>query len=86
MSRQSEVSERPTSSGKVPPQVRVMIALCASPTLMVIAFFIYNLATQQWREIGISTVIFTLMGLFAYYIVFTGKIPFKNSKKDNPEL
>lgn len=61
---------------KVPAQVRVMIALCASPTLMVIAFLFYNLLTAQWTEIGVSTLIFSALGGFAYYIVLLGKIPF----------
>ncbi len=66
---------------KLPPNVRVMIGLCASPTLMVIGFFFYNLFTAQWREIGISTVIFSLLGFFAYFIVFAGRIPFLKSKQ-----
>ena len=65
---------------KLPPNVRVMIGLCASPTLMVIGFLFYNLFTAQWREIGISTVIFSLLGFFAYYVVILGKIPFTQTK------
>ena len=76
-SEKAEQSEKPKAAAKIPPQVRVMIALCASPTLIVIAFLLYNLATQQWKEIGVSTIVFSLVGLFAYYLVFTGKIPFK---------
>lgn len=62
---------------KVPVQVRVMIALCASPTLMVIAFLLYNLVTAQWAEIGVSTLIFSALGGIAYYIVILGKLPFR---------
>ena len=72
-----ESKEKSKTELKVPAQVRVMIALCASPTLMVIAFLIYNLATAQWTEIGVSTLIFSALGGFAYYIVIMGKIPFK---------
>ncbi|MCC2605163.1 hypothetical protein [Planctobacterium marinum] len=72
------MSEKNTK--KLPPNVRVMIALCASPTLMVIAFLFYNLYTAQWREIGISTVIFSLLGGFAYYVVIMGKLPFTGRK------
>lgn len=79
MSEPGQSSEAKQGISKIPPQVRVMIALCASPTLMVIAFFVYNMALQQWQEIGISTVIFTLIGLFAYYIVLTGRIPFRTT-------
>ncbi|BDX05443.1 hypothetical protein [Planctobacterium marinum] len=64
------------SQPKLPPNVRVMIGLCASPTLMVIGFLLYNLATAQWTEIGISTLIFSALGFFAYSIVITGRVPF----------
>lgn len=65
---------------KIPPNVRVMIGLCASPTLMVIGFLFYNLFTAQWTEIGISTLIFSGLGFFAYSIVVTGRVPFLKAK------
>lgn len=61
---------------KVPIQVRVMIGLCASPMLIVMTFLVYNLVLGQWNEIGVSTIIFSALGMFAYYVVATGKIPF----------
>jgi len=69
------MSENKQSTRKLPANVRVMLALCASPTLMVIGFLFYNLFTAQWQEIGISTLIFSALGLFAYTLVFTGKLP-----------
>lgn len=66
-----------TSPAKIPANVRVMIALCASPTLMVLAFLFYNLVTAQWSEIGVSTIIFSVLGIFAYSIVILGRLPFR---------
>ena len=40
------------------------------------AFLVYNLVLGQWNEIGVSTIIFSALGMFAYYVVVTGKIPF----------
>ncbi|MBE1301664.1 MAG: hypothetical protein GJ680_17385 [Alteromonadaceae bacterium] len=64
---------------KVPIQIRVLIAIVASPTLMVLGFLFYNLVTFNFADIAISTGIFSLLGCFAYYIVITGNLPFKSS-------
>lgn len=66
---------------KLPANVRVMIALCASPTIFVIGFLFYNLFLAQWTEIGISTLIFSALGFFAYSIVITGRIPFQKTSR-----
>ncbi|MBU2877423.1 hypothetical protein KO530_07080 [Aliiglaciecola lipolytica] len=52
-----------------------MIALVASPTLMVIAFSVYSLFTENWREPGVSGIIFSALGIFAYYVVIVGRLP-----------
>ena len=67
---------------RVPMQVRVMIFLCASPTLFVIAFLLYNLFTGQWDQIGVSTLIFSALGVFAYYVVTTGRLPLIKKPSD----
>ncbi|MFA3790887.1 hypothetical protein AB6T38_07200 [Aliiglaciecola sp. SL4] len=61
--------------GKIPANVRVMIALVASPTLLVIAFSIYCLWIGNWQEPGVSGVIFSALGIFAYYVVIVGRLP-----------
>ena len=67
---------------QVPAAARVMIGLCASPTLMVIGFFIYNLVLGQWSEIAISTLVFSALGLYAYFIVITGHLPFVKGRDE----
>ncbi len=65
---------------RVPAQIRVMIAIVASPTLMVMWFLLYNIFTRNWQDIAVSTAVFTAIGCYAYYIVITGKLPFTKSK------
>jgi hypothetical protein len=66
---------------KIPANVRVMIGLVASPTLMIIAYSLYLLFMGQWIEVGFSGLIFSTLGVFAYFIVFSGRFPriFKHS-------
>ncbi|GAC16233.1 hypothetical protein [Aliiglaciecola lipolytica] len=83
--QQSNSSDsEPKKGSKIPPNVRVMIALVASPTLMVIAFSIYCLWIGNWQEPGMSGVIFSALGVFAYYLVFVGRLPkWFNFKRQN---
>lgn len=68
---------------KVPVQIRVLIAIVASPTLMVLGFLFYNIVTFNFADIAISTGIFSALGCFAYYVVITGNLPFTSaSAKD----
>ncbi|MCF2949964.1 hypothetical protein L0668_17725 [Paraglaciecola aquimarina] len=59
----------------IPANVRVLIALVASPTLMVIGMLIYTILFIGWKNVSISMIIFSTLGLICYYIVFTGKLP-----------
>ncbi|MDO6694302.1 hypothetical protein Q4574_13490 [Aliiglaciecola sp. 3_MG-2023] len=72
-------------TAKIPANVRVMIALVASPTLMVIAFSIYCILIGNWQEPGVSGIIFSALGIFAYYVVLVGRLPtwfhFKRQKQ-----
>jgi hypothetical protein len=52
-----------------------MIALLSSPTLLLIAYIFYMLWQGKWSEISIGGVIFSLIGVFAYFIVITGRLP-----------
>lgn len=66
----------------LPANVRVMIALVASPTLLVVGMLIYTLFTKGWRDVSTSMIVFTLLSAFAYYIVITGNFPkFKRSTR-----
>ncbi|MFQ3220580.1 MAG: hypothetical protein ACI96W_002951 [Paraglaciecola sp.] len=60
---------------KIPANLRVMIALVSSPTLLLMAYIIYVLWQGKWSQISIAGVIFSLLGVFAYFIVITGRLP-----------
>jgi hypothetical protein len=68
---------------KIPANVRVMIALVASPTLMIIAYSVYLLFSGSWIEVGFSGLIFSTLGIFAYFIVFSGRLPRFLKRSDN---
>lgn len=59
-----------------------MIALVSSPTLLLMAYIIYVIWQDKWNQISIGGVVFSLIGIFAYFIVITGRIPtFSNKTK-----
>lgn len=60
---------------KIPPNIRVMIAIVATPTLAVFAFVIYSIYTNGLGELSISGVIFSALCIFAYYLVIFGRLP-----------
>lgn len=60
---------------QIPANVRVMIALVASPTLLIIAFSVYSLLFGDWKAPGVSGIIFSALGIFAYYVVIFGRLP-----------
>lgn len=68
---------------KLSPNIRVMIAIVASPTLMVIGYMGYIIVTAQWQELSVTGAIFTALGLFAYFIVFTGHLPGAGRRTNN---
>ena len=74
MTEQSSVS-------KIPANVRVMIALVASPTLMVVGMLLYTLFVDGWQFISISMIIFSLLCGLAYYVVISGHPPRFRIKK-----
>ncbi|MDN4502491.1 hypothetical protein QX776_08760 [Alteromonadaceae bacterium BrNp21-10] len=63
-----------TSTNKIPANVRVMIAIVASPTLAVLAFLFYSMFLGQWGDITYATGIFSALAFYAYYAVFTGRL------------
>jgi hypothetical protein len=67
----------------LPANVRVMIALVASPTLMVVGMLFYTLFVDGWQYISISMIIFSLLCVLSYYVVITGHPPRLRFKKRN---
>jgi len=59
-----------------------MIALVSSPTLLLMAYIVYLLWQGKWNEISIGGAIFSLVGIFAYSIVITGRLPTFSKKTD----
>tara|TARA_R110000868_G_scaffold148293_5_gene370041 strand:- start:3302 stop:3535 length:234 start_codon:yes stop_codon:yes gene_type:complete len=70
-----------SNQAAIPANVRVMIALVASPTLMVIGMLFYTLIVTGWQYITFSMILFSLLGVFAYYVVITGKLPSLRTKR-----
>tara|TARA_R110002153_G_scaffold79650_1_gene203198 strand:- start:2 stop:196 length:195 start_codon:yes stop_codon:yes gene_type:complete len=62
-----------------------MIALVATPTLMVIGMLFYTLFVTGWQSVSISMIIFSLLGCFAYYVVIVGKLPSLRRKTSGVE-
>jgi hypothetical protein len=60
-----------------------MIALTASPTLLVVGMLFYTLFVDGWQKISVSMIIFSLLCILAYYVVITGRPPRLPSKKRN---
>ncbi|WJG09419.1 hypothetical protein [Aliiglaciecola sp. LCG003] len=69
---------------KLPANVRVMIGIVASPTLLIIAFSLHAIFFGNWKDPGIGGIIFSALGVFAYYVVIMGRLPrwfnFKDKK------
>jgi len=70
---------------KIPPNVRVMIAIVATPTLAVLAFVVYSIYTGGLITLSLSGVIFSALCIFAYYIVIVGKLPLWLNFKKSPK-
>jgi hypothetical protein len=79
------MSQPVTAKKTVPANVRVMIGLVASPTLMVMAMLLYTIVTTGWLTVSISMIIFTLLGVAAYSVVITGKLPAKKHKNNETD-
>lgn len=69
------MSDNAPSTKILPANVRVMIALVASPTLLVVGMLLYTLFAKGWQNISISMIVFTLLAMLAYYVVITGRPP-----------
>ena len=69
------MSESTPSPKALPANVRVMIALVASPTLLVVGMLFYTLFVEGWQNISISMIVFSLLAVIAYYVVITGHPP-----------
>lgn len=70
-----------TASSPLPANVRVMIALVASPTLMVVGMLLYTLVVDGWRAVSISMIVFSILSGLAYYTAISGHPPRFSLKK-----
>lgn len=77
------MTEQNSSRPPLPANVRVMIALTASPTLLVVGMLFYTLFVDGWQKISVSMIIFSLLCILAYYVVITGRPPRLPTKKRN---
>jgi hypothetical protein len=60
-----------------------MIALTASPTLLVVGMLLYTLFFDGWRSVSVSMIIFSMLSILAYYVVISGHPPrFSFKKRD----
>lgn len=75
------MTEQVPVSNLLPANVRVMIALVASPTLLVVGMLLYTLFIDGWQKISISMIVFSLLCALAYYVVITGHPPRLRIKK-----
>jgi uncharacterized membrane protein len=75
------LTEQIPASNPLPANVRVMIALTASPTLLVVGMLLYTLFVDGWEKISFSMIIFSLLCTLAYYVVITGHPPRLRIKK-----
>ena len=69
------MTEQTPSRPTLPANVRVMIALTASPTLIVVGMLFYTLFFDGWRSVSISMIIFSMLCILAYYVVISGHPP-----------
>ncbi|MBU3005597.1 hypothetical protein [Paraglaciecola arctica] len=77
------MAEHDPSRTPLPANVRVMIALTASPTLLVVGMLLYTLFVDGWQKVSISMIVFSLLCAVAYYVVITGHPPRLGFKKRN---
>jgi hypothetical protein len=75
------LTEKISTPKPLPANVRVMIALTASPTLIVVGMLLYTLFVDGWEKVSISMIVFSLLCALAYYVVFTGRTPRLRIKK-----
>jgi hypothetical protein len=75
------LTEQNSTRPPLPANVRVMIALTASPTLLVVGMLFYTLIFDGWRSISISMIIFSMLCILAYYVVISGHPPRLSIKK-----
>jgi hypothetical protein len=84
------LTEQTPSRPTLPANGRVMIALTASPTLIVVGMLFYTIFFDGWRSVSISMIIFSMLCCLAYYVVISGHPPRlsmrKRDKKSNKTI
>ena len=79
-------SQSNSQRAKIPPNVRVMIAIVATPTLAVLAFVVYSVFTGSFNDLSLSGAIFSALCIFAYYVVIMGRLPAWLNFKKSPKV
>jgi hypothetical protein len=80
------LTEQNSTRTPIPANVRVMIALVASPTLLVVGMLFYTLFFDGWQSISISMIVFSVLCMLAYYVVISGHPPRLRIKKHNKTM
>lgn len=80
------MTEQNSSRLSLPANVRVMIALIASPTLIVVGMLLYTIFVDGWQYVSISMIIFSLLCALCYYVVITGHPPRLRVKKHDETI
>ena len=69
-----------------PANVRVLIAMVASPFLFAYFYMGYLLYVGEAQKISVAVLSFAAVGALAYFVAFTGRLPFrKPSAPTKPE-
>ena len=80
------MTEQNSTRPPIPANVRVMIALVASPTLLVVGMLFYTLFFDGWQSISISMIVFSVLCTLAYYVVISGHPPRLRIKKNDKTI
>lgn len=69
-----------TKSPVLPANIRVLIGMVASPFLFAFFYIGYCLYIGEPGQISYAVVLFAAVGSAIYYVVFTGRMPFRRKK------
>nr|WP_136252547.1 hypothetical protein [Ningiella ruwaisensis] len=53
--------------------IRIIIGICALPSIMLAAMLIQLASAGRWDEVGAFEVVYALVGIFATFIALTGR-------------
>ncbi|GAA0350430.1 hypothetical protein GCM10009092_13520 [Bowmanella denitrificans] len=61
------------NTAKLPPTIRLIVALAAVPSLLLAVMIVISAFDQGITSIGVFEVLYSLVGVLALYIAITGK-------------